>query len=40
MQLLVDKINEGTATMGEIEAFAAAAQDLNERAIIIRYKAY
>jgi hypothetical protein len=40
MQQLVDKINEGTATMGEIEAFAAAAQDLNERAIIIRYKAY
>lgn len=40
MQLLVDKINEGTATMGEIEAFAAAAQDLNERAIIVRYKAY
>lgn len=40
MQLLVDKINEGTATMGEIEAFAAAAQDLNERAIIYRYKAY
>lgn len=40
MQLLVDKINKGTATMGEIEAFAAAAQDLNERAIIIRYKAY
>jgi hypothetical protein len=40
MQQLVDKINEGTGTMGEIEAFAAAAQDLNERAIIIRYKAY
>jgi hypothetical protein len=40
MQQLVDKINEGTASMGEIEAFAAAAQDLNERAIIIRYKAY
>ncbi len=37
---LVQKVKEGTASLGELEAFAAAAQQLNERAIILRYKAY
>lgn len=40
LNALVVKIKEGTATLGEIEAFAAAAHQLNERAIILRYKAY
>jgi len=37
---LLDKIKSGTATLGELEAFAAATQQLNERAIILKYKAY
>lgn len=37
---LVQKVKEGTASLGELEAFAAATQQLNERAIILRYKAY
>lgn len=37
---LVQKIKEGTATLGELEAFAAATNTLNERAIILRHKAY
>lgn len=47
MQALIDeiaalaqKITSGTATLGELEAFAAATQQLNERAIVLRYKAY
>lgn len=37
---LVQKIKEGTATRGEIEAFASAASELHERAVVLRYKAY
>jgi len=37
---LLEKIKSGTATLGELEAFAAATQQLNERAIILKYKAY
>lgn len=37
---LVQKVKDGTATLGELEAFAAATQQLNERAIVLRYKAY
>lgn len=37
---LVQKIKAGTATLGELEAFAAATNLLNERAIVLRYKAY
>ncbi|WP_294673361.1 hypothetical protein [uncultured Fluviicola sp.] len=36
---LLAKIKSGEATMNELEAFAAAANQLNERAIILRYKA-
>lgn len=36
---LLAKIKSGEATLGELEAFAAAASQLNERAIILRYKA-
>lgn len=36
---LLEKIKSGTATLGELEAFASATQQLNERAIILRYKA-
>ncbi len=36
---LLVKIKSGEATLGELEAFAAAAGQLNERAIILRYKA-
>lgn len=36
---LLDKIKSGTASLGELEAFAAATQQLNERAIILKYKA-
>lgn len=36
---LVTKIKSGEASLGELEAFAAAANQLNERAIILRYKA-
>ena len=39
MNALISKIKTGTATLGELEAFAAAAQQVNERAIILRYKA-
>lgn len=34
------KIKSGEATLGELEAFAAATNQLNERAIVLRYKAY
>ncbi len=37
---LIQKIKAGTATLGELEAFAAATNQLNERAIVLRYKAY
>lgn len=37
---LLLKIKSGEATLGELEAFAAATNQLNERAIILRYKAY
>jgi len=37
---LIVKIKEGSATQGEIEAFASAAAQLNERAIVLRYKSY
>lgn len=37
---LVEKIKSGEASLGELEAFAAAAAQLNERAIVLRYKAY
>ena len=37
---LFAKIKSGEATLGELEAFAAATNQLNERAIILRYKAY
>lgn len=40
MGALLVKIKAGNATIGELEAFAAAASQLNERAIILRYKAY
>gem|GEM_PF-2059066 len=40
MSILVAKIKSGSATQGEIEAFAAAAAQINERAIVLRYKAY
>ncbi|WP_430405889.1 hypothetical protein [Fluviicola sp.] len=37
---LLVKIMSGEATVTELEAFAAATNQLNERAIILRYKAY
>lgn len=37
---LLVKIKSGAATLGELEAFAAATNQLNERAIVLRYKAY
>lgn len=37
---LLVKIKSGEATPDELEAFAAATSQLNERAIILRYKAY
>ena len=40
MVALLQKIKAGTATLGELETFAAAASQLNERAIILKYKAY
>jgi hypothetical protein len=40
MDGLIAKIKNGTATLGEIEAFAATAGQLHERALILRYKAY
>lgn len=36
---LLAKIKSGEATLTELEAFAAATNQLNERAIILRYKA-
>ena len=36
---LLAKIKSGEAALGELEAFAAATGQLNERAIILRYKA-
>lgn len=36
---LLEKVKSGTATLSELEAFASATQQLNERAIILRYKA-
>lgn len=40
MGALLVKIKAGNASIGELEAFAAAASQLNERAVILRYKAY
>lgn len=40
LNALVSKIKNGSASLGELEAFAAAAAQLNERAIVLRYKAY
>ncbi len=40
LSALLQKINSGTASLGELEAFAAATGQLNERAIILKYKAY
>lgn len=40
MSTLYSKIQDGTAQIGDLEAFAAAAAHVNERAIILRYKAY
>jgi len=40
MGALIVKIKSGVATQGELEAFAAAAGELHERAIILRYKSY
>lgn len=37
---LFAKIKSGETALGELEAFAAATNQLNERAIILRYKAY
>jgi len=37
---LLVKIKSGEATVSELEAFAAATSQLNERAIVLRYKAY
>lgn len=37
---LFGKIKSGEATLGELETFAAATNQLNERAIVLRYKAY
>ncbi|MCC6702773.1 MAG: hypothetical protein IT221_14680 [Fluviicola sp.] len=40
LNALVSKIKNGSASLGELEAFAAAAAQLNERAIVLKYKAY
>lgn len=40
MGVLIEKIKSGTATLGELEAFTAAAAELHQRSIILRYKAY
>lgn len=40
MNALILKIKSGTASQGEIEAFAAAAAELHERAVVLRYKSY
>lgn len=40
MSILIGKIKSGTATLGELEAFTAAASELHQRSIILRYKAY
>lgn len=40
MGVLIERIKSGTATMGELEAFTAAAAELHQRSIILRYKAY
>ncbi len=40
MSALIVKIKAGEASIGELEAFAAGAAQLNERAIVLRYKAY
>lgn len=37
---LVAKIRSGEATLAELEKFAEATNQLNERAIVLRYKAY
>ncbi|MDR0801699.1 hypothetical protein [Fluviicola sp.] len=37
---LFGKIKSGKATLNELEAFTAATNQLNERAIVLRYKAY
>lgn len=40
MSALIVKIKSGSATQGEIEAFAAAAAQVHERAVVLRYKSY
>jgi hypothetical protein len=40
MGALIAKIKSGEATLGEIEAFTAAAAQLHERAVVLRYKSY
>lgn len=40
MAALIAKIKNGSATQGELEAFAAAAAQVHERAIVLRYKSY
>jgi len=40
MNALILKIKSGAASQGEIEAFAAAAAELHERAVVLRYKSY
>jgi hypothetical protein len=40
MSVLIEKIRSGSATQGEIEAFTAAAAELHERAVVLRYKSY
>src|SRR5689334_3973449 len=40
MSALIVKIKGGTATQGELEAFTAAAAELHERAVVLRYKSY
>lgn len=40
MSALILKIKSGSATQGELEAFAAAAAELHERAVVLRYKSY
>jgi hypothetical protein len=40
MKSLFQKIQTGKASVGEIEAFSAAASQVHERAVVLRYKAY
>ncbi len=40
MAALIAKIKNGSATQGELEAFVAAASQVHERAVVLRYKSY